>query len=248
MFDGGCSLWRDQKATSTIPGVAACRSATMVAKYTASPIKIDGKLDDAAWKTARVYKTSLSQDLAEAGKQLREGGEVRLAWDDQYFYVGVKFTDSDIVAEGLEDQMHHYQLGDVCELFLKPNDQTWYWEMYGTPLSKKTTFWFPGRGRLGLKSGYDGKSGLTVAAEVCGTLNNWQDRDQYWTVELAVPIKDLTARGEKFGPGSDWRILVARYNYSRYLSTEGPELSMTPRLSRSSYHLLEDYAKLCLEK
>ena len=145
--------------------------------------------------------------------------------------------------------MHHYKMGDLCELFLKPADKTWYWELYATPLGKKTTFWFPGRGRTGLPSNFtDYSSGLKVGAQVNGTLNKWEDKDAYWTAEMAMPIKDLTARGEKFGPEADWRILVARYNYSRYSKRQGPEHSTVPQLSKVNYHLLEEYAKLKLIK
>ena len=84
--------------------------------------------------------------------------------------------------------------------------------------------------------------GLIVGAQVQGTLNQWEDKDASWTGEFAVPVQDLTARGESFGPGSQWTILVSRYNYGRYLSWQ--ELSMTPQISRTSYHLLEDYAVL----
>jgi hypothetical protein len=188
------------------------------------------------------------QEQIEKKKVLQEAGQVQLAWDDQYFYVGIKYCDSDIVAEGQKDQLHHYSLGDVGEVFLKPEDCSWYWELYVTPTGKKTSFWFPGRGRLGLPSCFEYSCGLKVAAQVCGTLNHWQDRDEYWTGEIAMPIKDLTAQGAKFGPGTHWRILIARYNYSRYLATPGPELSMTPSLRAVNYHLHEDYAVLRLEK
>jgi hypothetical protein len=137
-------------------------------------------------------------------------------------------------------------MGDLMELFLKPEDHTWYWELYATPRGKKTSFWFPGRGRLGLESCYKYECGLRVAAQVQGTLNNWQDKDIGWTVEVAMPIKDLTARGEKFGPGARWTILVARYNYSRYLPWV--ENSATSQLSKTNYHLLEEYRPLKLVK
>jgi len=112
-----------------------------------------------------------------------------------------------------------------------------------TPAGKKTTFFFPSKGYLGLPSPIKHSSGLTVAAQCDGTLNNWTDRDSGWTAEMAMPVKDLTARGEPFGPGASWRILVARYNYSRHL-TQGRELSMTPQLSATNYHLREEYAVL----
>ena len=220
--------------------------AVMAATYTATPIVVDGKLDEAVWQTAHVYSLAFSPAQIAEGKTLMEPGEVRLAWDDQNLYVAVKYRDSDVVAEGKEDQLHHYKFGDLAELFLKPENETWYWELYVTPAGKKTSFWFPGRGRLGLESAYDYTCGLRVGAQCQGTLNNWQDKDTCWTGEMAMPIKDLTARGERFGPGAAWRIMVSRYNYSRYLSWS--ELSITPQLSMPNYHLLEDYAVLQLLK
>ena len=220
---------------------------TLTAAFTKTPVKIDGVLDDEAWKTATVYRLSLGKDRAAVDDAvLVEAGEARLAWDDTHFYVAIMFHDSDVVAEGKEDQLHHYKLGDLVELFLKPDDQTWYWELYATPAGKKTSFWFPGRGRLGVPSGFEYQCGLRVAATCKGTLNNWQDKDTSWTAEMAMPIKDLTARGEKFAPGAKWRILVSRYNYSRYLSHS--ELSMTPQLSKTNYHLYEEYGALELTK
>lgn len=222
--------------------------AIMEAKYTSTPIKIDGKLDDAAWKNAAVYNMNLPADQAVDGKQLENGGEVQMAWDDEYFYLGIKFYDGDIVAEGDKDQQMHYQLGDLCELFLKPADNSWYWELYVTPRSKKSNFWFPGWGRLGLPGNFEYECNLKVAAQNAGTVNNWQDKDKYWTGEMAMPIKDLTAHGGAFGSGADWRILVARYNYSRYLNNQGPEYSTAPKLSATNYHLLPEYAILRLTK
>ena len=211
----------------------------------ANPVKVDGLLDDEVWRQAKIYQLSTSVDRQTSSPLLEEGC-VQFAWDDEYFYLAAKFKDSDIVAEGEKDQLHHYQFGDVCELFLKPANSSWYWELYVTPRGNKTSFWFPGRGRFGLPSCFAYTCGLQVGAKVTGTLNNWRDRDDYWTAEMAMPIKDLTAFGDSFSPAVDWRILVGRYNYSIYLPQTGPELSSSPQLSAINYHRLKEYAKLQL--
>ncbi len=229
------------------PAVTAGQLPTMLAQYTETPIVLDGKLDEPVWQKAAVYKMALPADRETKGT-LKEAAEVQLAWDDENFYVGVKFTDSDLIAQGDKDQLHHYKLGDLCELFLKPADKPWYWELYVTPAGKKTTFYFPSKAHLGQPSCFtDYVANLDVAACVQGTLNDGKGGDSYWTAEMVVPIKDLTARGETFGPDSDWRILVARYNYSVDLKT-APELSSAPKLSATNYHLTDEYAKLKLVK
>lgn len=223
----------------------------MVAKFTKEPVKIDGRLDDAAWKNAKVYTMYLSKDKLAEGKKLMEEGKVRMAWDDNYFYLGIKFQDSDITAKGDKDQMHHYRLGDLCEMFLKPANNDNYVELYVTPRSKKTSFYIP-REKDNRPSRIDDLiCGLEVAAYVGnGTLNKRDDRDGWWSAEMAMPVKDLEKLGEKISDGSKWRIMVARYNYSKS-SGDGEdeiEYSMTPGLSKVNYHLVKEYAPLYLEK
>lgn len=215
------------------------------AKFAKVPVIIDGMLDDKAWQDAVVYSMSIAKDLKSQGKVIKESGNVRLAWDDNYLYIGVWFKDSDIVAEGKEDQMSHYQTGDVLEVFLKPEESTWYWEFYATPLNKKSTYFYPGRGRTPLPSIKEYRCDLKICSMCNGTINNWRDIDQGWSAEMAVPIKALASFGNTFGPGSQWRMLIARYNYSRYLPEV--ELTMSPQISHTKFDLYEDYGLIKFE-
>jgi len=237
----GCT---SQKA----PILSVQTTPVMTARYTGTPINVDGRLDEPVWKQARVYTMNLAEDLTAQGQTLEQQGQVRLAWDKHYLYIGFTFYDFDLVAQGTGDEQPHYQLGDVAEVFLKPRENTWYWELYVTPGGKKTRYWFPGSGRLGLAAGLSHPNTISVGAQNQGTLNDWKDRDESWTAEMAIPVSELTVLGDSFGPERDWRILIGRYNYSRYRSQAGPEISMTPQIQTTSFHRTGEYARLVLEK
>ena len=217
------------------------------ATYTARPVKVDGVLDEKVWEVAEVYPMALSKDRL-ADSTLKESGKVRVAWDEKWLYVSFDFVDSDIVAKGKEDGLHHYRFGDLAEVFVKPDNHPWYWELYVTPIEKKTTFFFPSRAHLGQPSCFDykfPKDQLKVAAKVNGAANDDSGHDTNWTAEMAIPVSELTRRGEKFGPNAPWRIFVGRYNYSDQMVNK--EHSMMPSLPKTDYHMTDHYGKLILE-
>ena len=160
----------EEKATGNL--------AILQAAYADKPVRLDGALDDRVWKKAPAYNLALATEQVKQGKNLAERGRMRLVWNRRFLYLGVDFDDSDVVAEGGLDGQHHYTLGDVAELFLWPEDYTWYWELYVTPAGRQSTFFFPGGGRVGLPSHFQQHFGMEVAARVDGTLNDWRDRDR----------------------------------------------------------------------
>ena len=129
----------------------------------------------------------------------------------------------------------------------KPESDTYYWELYATPANKMTTYFIPGRGCLMTDTLTSAPFQLKVAAQVQGTLNNWHDKDSKWSMEMAIPRKELERYGAKLEPGQAWRIFLARYNYSRYLPTK--ELTSYPQQAEGpNFHVLEEYGKLELIK
>ncbi len=222
--------------------------------YTEENIKVDGKLDEEIWKTApKFYMYRPIAEKIRYTKQIRDAykgdivdpGFAQYAWDDKYLYVAVTFKDADIHAEGLEDQLHHYSMGDVVEIFLKPEEDTFYWEIYGTPLNKRTAFFFKARSLSGLKSSYPEKcplEKLLVGSQVNGTLGEPWDIDKGWTSEVRIPLDEICYRGGPFTQ-YNWRIFTCRYNYSRYIYGR-PELSTVPRQYQANYHEHADYGWL----
>jgi hypothetical protein len=243
----GCTILNGTKPES---------KAEVKAVYTSEPVKIDGNLNEKAWANAPSYKLAIPKKTydrqPECIKQKvdadkLENGEYKLLWDKDYLYVGVNFSDSDLYAYGKENEMHHYGQGDVAEVFIKPENDTYYWELYVTPAGKKTSFFIPGRGCLMGPNLTTCPINTKVAAKIQGTLNKWQDKDNGWTAEMAIPRKELEQHGAKFNPDEKWNIFLARYNYSRYLPEK--ELSSFPRQANvPSFHIWEEYGKLKLVK
>jgi len=239
LFAAGCATIPDDSVSE------ACT--TVIALYTDVPVRMDGRLDDPVWRDAPAYPLHLAADVDPGGlDDVQEPGEARFAWDDDNLYIAIHYTDSDVVAEGEHDNDMHFTMGDVGEVFIKPDGNTLYWELYVTPHGMKSAFFFPSWSRS-LPSSFDYTMDLHVAAKVDGSLNDWTDRDKGWTGEMAIPRAELEQYGDAF-PGEGWSILVARYNYGRYLEKQGAELTMMPRLPMTSYHYHPGYARLELRR
>ena len=133
-------------------------------------------------------------------------------------------------------------LGKREEVFLKSENSQKYWEIYGTPNSLKSTFHFPTRNAAKLDYG-ELDPGYDCKATVQGTLNNSDDKDIGWTIEMAFPKKMLEAYcGVPFCNEQKWTVLVSRYNYN--MANTFFHLSSVPKLPQGNYHLIEYYAAM----
>jgi len=213
----------------------------VIAVYTPTPVVIDGKLDDAVWQRAPRYPTNSYNQTPQ------EAGTVQFAWDNQYFYAAAVLSDSEIVQYGQQMQSMLFTTGDTFEIFLRPAADTYYWELYATPTNVMSSFFFSGPGAAICRLEPDQlMTGMRTASTVYGTVNVWQDRDQTWQLEMAIPVAELTRYGAAFGPGQHWRILVGRYNFTRYLGKT--ELSGITEFKddNRSFHYLPSYGYLKL--
>ena len=230
----------------------------VIATYTPVPITLDGKLDDIAWNRTPSYELVHSggqfdfkpeKSLREFRKGVVEPGYVKVLWDERYLYIGFDLVDRDLEDHATSHQALLYQLADTAEVFLKPMNQTWYWEFYVTPNKYTASFFFPGRGLKGLATIFSktpAVKGIRRSAFCKGTLNNCWDQDKRWTVELAIPRAEIGMQGEKLDPEVPWLIFFARYNFGRYLPWK--ETTAFPYQAKFDYHIHEDYARLKMVK
>ena len=207
-------------------------------------IECDGALNEPIWKMAHFHDMKIPSDQ---NGNINEGGKVYFLVDDHYLYLGLSMVDTDIVQESDKDQDMHYASGDLIELFIKPANKKFYWEIYITPNEKKSIFHFLSSGRGFLPSSYMGDpSGIQVKAVVDGTLNDPSDIDKGWTGEMIIPLELLEKEGVELEADNPWEILIGRYNYSVHLPKV--ELSTFPLISKESFHMHNEWSKVIFQK
>jgi hypothetical protein len=211
--------------------------------FTDKPVKVDGILDDDAWKIA----TDLKLVTPIENKEPLSKTEAKVCWDQDHLYVGFKAYDKDIWSYYKEkDSMTCNE--DVLEVFFKPdlNAEPYYNFEINALNAVYDAYNF--------KKGAGGSSGHRWAAWDCknlksaitikGTLNNWEDVDEYWILEMAIPFADLPSlKGKRPQPGDVWLLHVARYDYSVYLPN-GLELSSSAHFTQCDFHHWQDWPKL----
>ncbi len=166
-----------------------------------------------------------------------EGGSVCFAWNKEGFYVAAELEDSFLISENRSDEQLHYEFGDLLELFMKPADDTYYWEMYATAFGNKSTLFFP-RNRTGMDV-----DGFLHAHPFQGLEVSVEKTSKGWNAQMWVPAEQLKALGMGWGSGSRWRVFCGRYNYDS-AELKDPKLSMVPSASKTNYHLTNEYAVL----
>lgn len=173
--------------------------------YTQAPIKIDGKLDEAGWKSAKAVDPFVFP--WEVGKN--EGTRARLLWDDQYLYVSFVCDDSNISAEHTERDSPVYR-DDCVEVFTSPNpDQLEkYFNVEMNARAAHLDFFHPEG--PGSKADWDPE--ILIATSFDGTLNDDSDSDQSWTLEVAIPFAAFAEVAKHTPPqnGDEWRLNLNR--------------------------------------
>lgn len=201
------------------------RSTNCVRVPLGSPIRIDGKLDDAAWQRAPgIAEFLLTRELTPESMLTR----AKLMWDDNYLYMGFECEDADVNVIFPTRDADLWQ-ADVVEVFIDANgDEMSYIELEVSPANvqydatiadyRPEVNWAKDSGHLDIYRGieiYDAPS-LVSAAYVDGTLNDPTDTDRGWSCEIAISWEDI-ARGTNTNilppkVGDVWRIGLYRIN------------------------------------
>ncbi|WP_031499131.1 carbohydrate-binding family 9-like protein [Bryobacter aggregatus] len=182
---------------------------TMEVRRASQKIVVDGKLDDPAWKDAQAVTFQFPWDKQKGAKQKTTA---RLLWDSQYLYISYDCEDNDLTAHFEKRDDPTYR-DDAVEAFINPRpSQT---DVYlGLEMNAKATLYdyvyFQSRyllKRLNLE-------GVQLATHLRGTLNASGDRDEGWSLEVAIPFTEFEGIGDGKvpQPGDKWALNLNRWD------------------------------------
>jgi hypothetical protein len=209
-------------------------------RWASGPIQIDGRLNEPAWAKAQSLESFSVYWLKRKAKTATKAA---LLWDDQYLYFSADMEDSDLYAD-IKERNGQTWTNDVFELFFKPSEKDLrYYEFQVNAANTQLELYLPSRGSGGYQRfGPLTRLGMESAVVLRGTLNDWNDKDNGWTVEGRIPWTAFRAAGGKPKPGAVWRFALCRYDYS--VAFDQPELSSTAPLTQPNFHRYEDYGEL----
>ncbi len=182
---------------------------------TTTPIHIDGKLDDSAWKKAPW--TGDFVDIEGAAKPTpRFRTRAKMLWDDHYLYIAAEIEEPNVHGTLTQHDSVIFRDNDF-EVFIKPLPQTEsYYEFEMNALNTGWDLFLP---KPYSENGKPDNSwdivGLKTAVAVQGTLNHPDDTDKGWTLEIAYPLSAFNSRQSVPRPqnGTVWRINFSRVEW-----------------------------------
>lgn len=219
----------------------------------AKSIKIDGVLDDAAWKKAVSFHKSYPFNQKDAKEE--DPATYKILWDDKYLYFAFDCVDRDLIAPEMDrdDPVFSH---DCVEMFILPDFRyRTYWELVIDPNggiydSIQCKHWFKW-GHTPKKS--ETMKGLKIGIKLRGTLNHSDDKDQGYTVEIAVPFDQLPGYTRSApAVGQELNLMLVRLDKTRLdeqkddgsIKYKHEALAFQPLLSWG--HNIWNYAKIQL--
>src|SRR5207237_6586273 len=131
----------------------------------------------------------------------------RVVYDDKNLWVAFEVEDKDVWST-LDKRDDKLWTQEAVELFIDADgDGKTYVELQTNPRGAIFDSYLPAY----RQNQNDWDSGMKVAVKVDGTLDNRNDVDKGWTVEMAIPIDAVKGREKAMKnvppkPGTEWRV------------------------------------------
>ena len=152
------------------------------------PVTMDGHVNAKEWSQASpAFEFSFPWEQQTGAKQKTRA---RLLWDDANLYVAYEVEDTDIVAQFTERDAWVYR-DDTVEIFLnvRPSQTVAYYAIEANVRGALMDY-FCADAQFYIKR-YQ-MEGVKLGIQIDGTLNQREDEDRGWSVELAIPWENFS--------------------------------------------------------
>lgn len=211
------SLWGTAVAQTEDWGrMRSIRPRGYVCAFTATPAIIDGKLDDAVWRTA-AWTDEFVDIEGDAKPRPNFRTRAKMAWDDEFFYIAAELQEPHVWGTLTEHDAVIFQDNDF-EVFIDPDgDHHEYAELELNVLNTTWDLFLPKPYKDGgqADNGFEMR-GLKTAVHCNGTINDPTDQDSSWSVELAIPwtsLAGVASGGTAPQAGDQWRVNFSRVQW-----------------------------------
>jgi len=166
-------------------------------KHTKAPIVVDGVLDENDWQNAQPLQLSENKTgavISDTGYSAR----AFICHDDTNLYIAFICNDRDIYSTFTQHDDYLWQQ-EAVEVFIDTDDDpNTYVEIEVSPNNILFDSFIVNPFDIDVpKTLKYNLSGIQTAVTVDGTVNERQDEDRKWNVEISIPFSDLV---EKFNP------------------------------------------------
>lgn len=220
-------------------------------------ITIDGKADEKAWGAAASTGPFVDVGTGKPNTAFPVNGSAKLLWDDTNLYVHFEVQDPDVVGyfTDKDKQKGDFTAAgqpklwtkDTVEIMVDPDgdgDNKNYYELQINPQNKLFSSQFDTYN--GPKTEPDGPFGhedwdpkLKSAVVVKGTIDKAGDKDEGYSVEVAIPWKSFAkgAANVPPKPGDTWRM-----NF--YAMQQNGGVAWSPILGQGNFHKATRFGKV----
>jgi hypothetical protein len=179
---------------------------------TTEALNIDGKNDEKVWEKVP-WSDSFVDLEGKPEKKPTVSSRFKLLWDNEYLYIYCRFDEEHIWATLKEHDQSIFQ-DNAFEMFIDPDGDTHNYMEF--QINAYAAIWDlimvkPYRNGGPSLTDWDIK-GLKKAVYVDGTLNNANDKDKFWGIEMAFPLNAFRFSGRNSMPkvGTTWKMNITR--------------------------------------
>ncbi len=168
-------------------------------------------------------------------------GTVRVGRRHNVLVMLAELTDRDIFSAATGPNQRLWELGDVFEVFLRPETQRAYVELQIAPNNQRLQLRYADENALKRARETKSLDGALVGRELFQS-NVWaQTPEQKWWVLAMIPADSACEQPGGLA-GSEWRFSFGRYDYTR--GRREPVISSSSAHTRVDFHRQEEWGIL----